>query len=271
MDLLYEKYAQLKELLAGYGSVAVAFSGGVDSSFLLTVAHSMLGENVIAVTAVPAFVPSRELKEAQTFCRERSIRQLVIPSEELNVDSVRHNPPDRCYQCKKEISTRILTAAAEEGVINVAEGSNADDTGDYRPGFRAIRELGVQSPLLETGLTKAEIRALSKEMGLPTWNNPSSACLASRFAYGETITDEKLLTVDWAEQFLMDLGFRQVRVRVHRNLARIEVLPEDFSRLTNAELREHISAKLRECGFSYVTMDLAGYRTGSMNEVLIQQ
>ena len=271
MDPLQEKYEYLKRLFAGYGSVAVAFSGGVDSSFLLTVAHNLLGEEAVAVTAAPAFVSPREQQEARTFCLERGIRQIVIPAEDLNVDRIRHNPPDRCYHCKKQIFGKIKAVAAKEGIFCVAEGSNADDTEDYRPGFRAICELGILSPLLEAGLTKTEIRVLSKELGLPTWDKPPFACLASRFAYGETITDEKLHAVDRAEQLLMELGFRQIRVRVHGNLSRIEALPEDISRLTEPELREHISAKLREYGFSYVTTDLAGYRTGSMNEVLKQQ
>ena len=271
MDPLQEKFECLKKQLAGYGSVAVAFSGGVDSSFLLAAAHNLLGEKAVAVTAAPAFVSPRELQEARTFCLERGIRQIVIPAEDLNIDRIRHNPPDRCYHCKKQIFEKIQSVAAGEGIFCVAEGSNADDIGDYRPGFRAICELGILSPLLEAGLTKTEIRTLSREQNLPTWDKPSFACLASRFAYGETITDEKLLAVEKAEQLLMDLGFRQIRVRVHGNLARIEALPEDIPKLADPALREHISGKLREYGFSYVTMDLAGYRTGSMNEVLKQQ
>ena len=251
--------------------MAVAFSGGVDSTFLLAVANEVLGDNALAVTAAPVFVPPRELEEAKNFCRERKIRQIVIPAEDLNIDGVRHNPPDRCYHCKKEIFGKIRKTAAENGITVVAEGSNVDDTGDYRPGMRAIRELSVVSPLLEAGLTKADIRALSKEMGLPTWSKPSFACLASRFVYGETITDEKLRAVDRAEQLLLELGFRQFRVRIHGNLARIELLPEDIQKAMSGETRKIITERLKDYGFQYVTMDLTGYRTGSMNEVLKQQ
>ena len=261
----------MRDQLKDYGSLAVAFSGGVDSSFLLVAAQEVLGDRVIAITAAPVFVPPRELKEAEIFCRERGIRQIVIPAESLDIDGVRHNPPDRCYHCKKEIFGKIREAADKNGMAMVAEGSNVDDTGDYRPGMRAVRELGVVSPLLEAELSKADIRVLSKEMDLPTWNKPSFACLASRFAYGEAITDERLRAVDWAEQLLMDLGFRQFRVRIHGELARIELLPEDIPRAMEETTRKLISEKLREYGFQYVTMDLAGYRTGSMNEVLKQE
>ena len=270
MELLKEKYTRLKDILLSYSGLAVAFSGGVDSSFLLMAAHDVLGDRVIAVTAAPVFVPLRELDEAQDFCAKHGIQQHLIPAEKLDLDPIRHNPPDRCYHCKRVIFGRILETAAEQGIMTVAEGSNVDDMGDYRPGMRAIRELGVVSPLLDAGLTKADIRALSRELGLPTWNKPSFACLASRFVYGETITDEKLFMVDQAEQLLMDLGFRQFRVRIHGDLARIEVLPEDLQRITEPELRTLISEKLKEYGFSYVTLDLVGYRTGSMNEVLKQ-
>ena len=268
MDILHEKYMKLKASLAGYGSVAIAFSGGVDSTFLLQAAHEVLGDRAVAVTAAPIFVPSRELEEAQAFCRERGIRQNVISAEELNLDGVRHNPPDRCYLCKKEIFGKMLAVAAREGISVVAEGSNMDDTGDYRPGTMAIQKLKVRSPLLEAGLTKQDIRDLSKELGLSTWDKPSFACLASRFVYGETITDEKLRMVDRAEQLLLELGFRQFRVRIHGNLARIELLPTEIQRAAEEETREKIVSKLKEFGFSYVTLDLAGYRTGSMNEGL---
>ena len=269
-NTLYEKQAKLKELLLSYGKLAVAFSGGVDSTFLLQTAHDVLGDRALAVTAAPVFVPPRELQEAKDFCRSRSIRQIVIPAEALNIDSVRHNPPDRCYHCKHEIFGNILRVAGENGISFVAEGSNTDDVGDYRPGMRAIRELGVKSPLLEAGLSKEDIRALSREMGLPTWDKPSFACLASRFVYGERITDERLSMVDRAEQLLMDLGFRQFRVRIHGDLARIELLPEDLEKLIRQDMRERVYRALKEYGFSYVTLDLAGYRTGSMNETILR-
>lgn len=269
-NTLYEKQAKLKELLQSYGKLAVAFSGGVDSTFLLQAAQDVLGAGALAVTAAPVFVPPRELQEAKDFCSSRGIRQIVIPAEALNIDSVRHNPPDRCYHCKHEIFGNILRVAGENGISFVAEGSNTDDVGDYRPGMRAIRELGVKSPLLEAGLSKEDIRALSREMGLPTWDKPSFACLASRFVYGEQITDERLFMVDRAEQLLMDLGFRQFRVRIHGDLARIELLPEDLETLIRQDLREKVYRSLKEYGFSYVTLDLAGYRTGSMNETILR-
>ena len=268
MDTLIQKKEKLCAILHSFEDLAVAFSGGVDSTFLLHIAHEVLNDRVIAVTAAPAFVPVRELQEARSFCVTRGIRQIVIPAEELNIDSVRHNPPDRCYHCKKEIFGRILAAAAEEGIHMVAEGSNTDDTGDYRPGMKAIRELDVRSPLLEAGLSKADIRTLSRELNLATWNKSSFACLASRFVYGEAITDERLSMVDQAEQLLMDLDFQQFRVRIHGDLARIEVLPEDLPRFAEADTRALIYQKMKDLGFTYVTLDLAGYRTGSMNEVL---
>ena len=268
MDSLHTKYDALRSRLTELGSLAVAFSGGVDSTFLLQVAHDVLGDRALAVTAAPPFVPIREQKEASDFCREAGIRQIVIPPEELDIDGIRHNPPDRCYHCKHMIFGRIIEAAEQNGIHHVAEGSNTDDTGDYRPGMRAIRELGVLSPLLDAGLSKSDIRALSKELELPTWDKPSFACLASRFVYGEAITDERLSMVDRAEQLLLDLGFRQFRVRIHGDLARIEILPDDFDRIMTSAVREQIAAALKEYGFSYVTLDLSGYRTGSMNEVL---
>lgn len=270
MDQLHEKYNSLQSRLLELGSLAVAFSGGVDSTFLLQVAHDVLGDRALAVTATPPFVPVREQKEASDLCREAGIRQIVIPPEALNIESIRHNPPDRCYHCKRLIFGKIIEAAQQNGIPYVAEGSNTDDTGDYRPGMRAIRELGVLSPLLDAGLSKADIRTLSKELDLPTWNKPSFACLASRFVYGEAITDERLSMVDQAEQLLLDLGFRQFRVRIHGDLARIEILPDDFKKIMEADCREKVYSELKAYGFSYVTLDLAGYRTGSMNEVLKQ-
>ena len=268
MDLAWEKYRRLQENLAGLGSVAVAFSAGVDSTFLLKVAHDVLGSGAIAVTAKSCSFPKRELLEAEAFCRREGIEHLVVESEELEIEGFRQNPTNRCYLCKRELFTKIRELAAARGIPRIAEGSNLDDNGDYRPGLVAVAELNVKSPLREAGLNKAEIRALSKELGLETWNKQSFACLSSRFVYGETISEQRLSMVDQAEQLLLDLGFHQVRVRIHGELARIELHPDEFDRLTAQPVRELVVKRLRELGFRYVTMDLLGYRTGSMNEVL---
>ena len=261
-----EKLNQLKEYLLSPHSLAVAFSGGVDSTFLLKVAHDVLGDRCLAVTASSCSFPERELNEARTFCAEHGIRHMVVRSEELEIEGFRHNPKNRCYLCKRELFEKIGDIARAEGLNAVAEGSNTDDNGDYRPGLIAVRELGVLSPLRQVGLSKAEIRQLSKELGLPTWDKQSFACLSSRFVYGETISEERLSMVDRAEQLLLDLGFRQVRVRIHGQLARIETDPSEFEKLLSQ--REEIAGALKGYGFTYVTMDLTGYRTGSMNEAL---
>lgn len=268
MNETYEKLEELKTYLKTLNSVAVAFSSGVDSTFLLEVAHEVLSDRVIAVTVQSCLYPKRELEEAQEFCAKRGIRHIVCPVEELEIEGFRNNPKNRCYLCKTELFSQIQKIADDNGIQYVAEGSNLDDDGDYRPGRKAIAELGIKSPLHKVGLTKQEIRLLSKEMGLPTWEKPSFACLASRFVYGEEISEEKLQMVDKAESELLEMGFRQFRVRIHGKMARIEVLPEEFDRLMKRENRERIVADFRAYGFTYVTMDLAGYRTGSMNEIL---
>ncbi|MCD8119196.1 MAG: ATP-dependent sacrificial sulfur transferase LarE [Lachnospiraceae bacterium] len=262
---MHEKYHRLQEYFRHAGSAVIAFSGGVDSAFLLKAAHDELGDRALAVTAASPLFPERELNEAEAFCKKEGIRQVVFPSNEMEIEGFRGNPKNRCYLCKHALFDEIMKIAAEHGIPHVCEGSNLDDEGDYRPGLKAIRELGIESPLRTCGFTKAEIRALSKELGLPTWDKQSFACLASRFVYGETISEERLQMVDRAEQLLLDLGFQQVRVRIHGDMARIEVGPDEIAKLLEEKTRIKIEKELKSYGFSYVAVDLKGYRMGSMN------
>ena len=263
-----DKLSRLRKIISGLGSLAVGFSGGVDSSFLLAVAGEELGDRLIAVTGADASVPEREVNEAKEFCRERGIRHIICKINPLEDEEYRKNGPDRCYFCKRGIFGKIKEIARENGIEYLAEGSNMDDLGDYRPGLRAVEELSVKSPLREAGLYKSDIRILSKAMGLPTWSKPAYACLASRYVYGEEITEEKLHMIDKAEQFLIEHGFFEERVRMHGNIARIEVPASDIPRLASDEIRSAVYEEFKKLGFLFVTLDMKGYRTGSMNATL---
>lgn len=265
---LEQKYDQLKDRIASAGKVAIAFSGGVDSVFLLYAAKEALGEKVLALTVSLHAVPGRELQEAIEFCRAHRIRHRVETVDEFSIPGFAQNSPNRCYLCKKTLFGRMLEAAREEGCEVLMEGSNLDDQGDYRPGLQALLELQIESPLRESGFTKAEIREMSRRLHLPAWDKPSMACLASRFVYGEEITPEKMEMVERAEEFLSGLGFSQRRVRMHGRLARIELLPEDFPIIMEERRYEQVQKCLNGLGFSYVTLDLKGFESGSMNRDL---
>ena len=268
---LHEKYKNLKNIIKDYGNLAVAFSGGVDSAFLLKTAFDVLGDRVMAVTARLCFCPDRELKEAIEFCEKEKIRHIFCDVEILESEAIAQNPTNRCYLCKNEILNKIKQAVEPFDIKYIAEGSNADDSKYYRPGFQAVTEHKIKSPLKEAGLSKSEIRELSKELGLPTWNKQSYACLASRFVYGDKIIAEKLVIIDKAEQFLIDLGFSQIRVRIHGSIARIEINPDEFAKIIKPEISRKIYAELKLLGFSYVTLDLLGYRFGSMDEEILKK
>ncbi len=261
-----KKLNLLKEIINGYKSVLVAFSGGVDSTLLLKVAHDVLGERVLAATAFSDIFPPGESEGASALARLIGCEHLVFETGGLQNPAFAGNPPDRCYHGKKEIYAELLKIARERGLNYVVDGANADDADDYRPGLRAGVEMGIKTPLMEAGLTKVEIRATSRELGLPTADKPASPCLASRFPYGTAITREGLRQVAEAEEALREMGFAGVRVRHHANLARIEVSSGYMPAVL--ENSRSIVLKLREIGYTYVTLDLQGYRTGSMNETL---
>ncbi|MFO7899906.1 MAG: ATP-dependent sacrificial sulfur transferase LarE [Planctomycetota bacterium] len=265
---LKRKYQRLQGALRDLGSLAVGFSGGVDSTLLLRVAHGVLGDRVLAVTATSEMQPAFELAAAKQLAEEIGARHVVIETSPLDVDRIAANPPDRCYHCKRALFTRVAEVASEHGIEHVADGTNADDAGAYRPGTRAAEELGVLRPLQDAGLTKPDLRRLSRELGLPTWDQPAYACLATRIPYGRELRPAELRMVDAAEDFLRELGFRQCRVRHHGSVARIEVEPGRVPDAAAPETAGRIARRLREIGFRHVTLDLQGYRSGSFDDHL---
>ena len=248
--------------------VVIAYSGGVDSTFLVKIAYDVLGDRAVAVTADSPTYPEEEFETARELARQIGVRHEVIVSEELKDPNFAKNPADRCYHCKMELFCKLKEVADRYGAKYILYGANYDDTGDFRPGMQAADEVGARAPLKEVGMTKDQIRWFSKDLGLPTWDKPATACLSSRFPYGTEITEKKLRTVGQAEQFLRSLGFRQLRVRHHDQIARIEVPEEDIPRLLQEKLRAQVIERFNELGYPYVTLDLKGYRTGSLNEVL---
>lgn len=263
-----QKKQNLIRQIEDLGSLVVAFSGGVDSTFLLAVAHQALADRVLAATATSATYPSRELEEAVEFAKGQGIDHIVFESDEVSLSDFSSNTANRCYHCKKLLSKELQDIAKEKGIKHIALAANMDDLGDYRPGIKAAEEMGLIEPLMDARLTKEEIRHLSKEMGLPTWDKPAMACLASRIPYGEPVTEEKLKMVEEAEAFLADNDFRQCRVRVHGPVARIELESSDTTKMMEIGLRKRVVEKFKKIGFLHVALDLEGYVTGSLNRVL---
>jgi uncharacterized protein len=261
-----EKYLNLINYLKKLEKVVLAFSGGVDSTFLLKAGKEALGDNIKAITILAPYIPKWEVEEAKQLVNELGVEYEII--EVPIIDEIKHNPEDRCYLCKRAVFSMIEAAAKKEGYNYVIDGTNFDDIGDYRPGLKALKELDVKSPLLECQLTKQEIRNFSKELGLNTWDKPPYACLLTRIPYGNELKVEDFVKIENAEKYMMSIGFRAVRVRCHGDIARIEVNKKDRSRLFNEDILDDISSNLKAFGFKYVTLDIEGYRTGSLNETI---
>lgn len=268
MNALHEKRTRLEGILAELGGTIVAFSGGLDSGYLLHVAGRVLGDRAVALTAQSASYPERELQEARAFCASRGVRHVVVDSHEIDDPGYAQNPSNRCYYCKSELFRITDRYALELGIRTVCYGAITDDLGDHRPGMAAAREHEVRAPLIEAGLSKTEIRALAREENVELWDKPSFACLSSRFPYGTPITPERLRQIDTVESAVRAMGFRQLRARYHAELVRLEVEPADIARLAEPGVRVAVVKVCRAAGFTHVALDLVGYRTGSLNESL---